>query len=223
MSRTIAIGDVHGCYAELEALLEKLSLEDSDRVIFLGDVINRGPDSLKVLDKIRALSDTCEVKCLMGNHELRLLAYRESGNEDVLKEEDWPTYEILRDEDWVFVENMEKLFYCEELETVFVHGGFLPGEPWREQPLEVVCTVQVVSPKGKSKYLYKYPDYPFWANLWHGPPFVVYGHTPRKRVERHAWSIGIDTSCVSGGHLTAFVLPKKEIVQVKAFKVYVEK
>ena len=61
---------------------------------------------------------------------------------------------------------------------------------------------------------------PAWADLWGGPPFVVYGHTPRHEVYRLKWSIGIDTGCVMGGHLTAYILPERRIVQVKARQNY---
>ena len=61
---------------------------------------------------------------------------------------------------------------------------------------------------------------PHWSTLWNGPPFVIYGHTPREEVARTKWTLGIDTACVLGGSLTAYVLPEKKIVQVKARETY---
>jgi len=64
------------------------------------------------------------------------------------------------------------------------------------------------------------PAAPSWADLWNGPPFVVYGHTPRPEIYKRKWSVGIDTACAMGGHLTAFILPEKRFVQVKARRLY---
>ena len=64
------------------------------------------------------------------------------------------------------------------------------------------------------------PDAPPWADLWGGPPFVVYGHTPRPEIYKLKWSIGIDTGCVLGGYLTAYILPERRTVQVKARQRY---
>jgi predicted phosphodiesterase len=69
MPRTIAIGDVHGCADELEELLEALNLKPGDRVIQLGDLVNRGPDSRRVIQ----LARTYKIEAILGNHELRLL------------------------------------------------------------------------------------------------------------------------------------------------------
>ena len=115
---------------------------------------------------------------------------------------------------------MSLTFYEEELNTVFVHGGFLPGEPWQKQPAEVVTRIQVVDADGKPRKRADVPDAPSWADLWGGPPVVVYGHTPRPGVYRLKWSIGIDTGCVMGGHLTAYILPERRILQVKARQRY---
>ena len=57
---------------------------------------------------------------------------------------------------------------------------------------------------------------PLWAELWSGPPFVVYGHMPRPYIYKLKWSVCLDTGCVMGGHLTAYVLPEKRFVQVRA-------
>lgn len=212
MARILAIGDVHGCAQVLSDLLELLKVNQQDHVIFLGDLINRGPDTPGVLNIIRNLQ--AKKTLILGNHEDRLLQYHATGNESILKVVDLPTLKILKDEDWRLLKTMVPNYYAKEYNTVFVHGGFVPGIPWYEQPKETVCQVQVVQPNGKWGMRDDYPDYPFWADLWHGPPFVIYGHTPRKNPERHAWSLGIDTNCVLGGSLTAYILPEKKIVQV---------
>jgi diadenosine tetraphosphatase ApaH/serine/threonine PP2A family protein phosphatase len=214
--RLIAIGDIHGCHLEFAELLARLELARDDRLILLGDLVNRGPDSLRVLElarEHRALS-------LLGNHELRLLKYRRTRDRKYVKESDLETFVKLRPADWAQLEAMPLTFEAPELSTVFVHGGFLPTEPWQKQPAEVVTRIQVVDRDGKPAKRAEKPDAPAWADLWSGPPFVVYGHTPRPEIYKLKWSVGIDTGCVLGGHLTAYVLPEKRFVQVKARQRY---
>jgi len=214
--RLIAIGDIHGCHQEFAELLDRLSLTGADRLVLLGDLVNRGPDSGRVIDlarRHRAIS-------LLGNHELRLLTYRRTGEPYGNREADAATFSSLRPEDWAYLEAMPLTHYVEELNTVFVHGGFLPGEPWQRQPASVVTRIQVIDKDGQPRKRSESPDSPAWADLWNGPPFVVYGHTPRPEVYKLKWSAGIDTACVMGGQLTAYILPEKRFVQVKARRRY---
>lgn len=214
--RIIAIGDIHGCHAEFSELLQRLELTPEDQLILLGDLVNRGPDSCKVIDLARehkALS-------LLGNHELRLLNFRKSNDTAFLKESDEDTYKKLRPEDWLYLEQMPLTHYVEELNTVFVHGGFLPNEPWQKQPASVVTRIQVIDSDGRPRKRADSEDSPPWADLWNGPPFVVYGHTPRPEPYKLKWSVGIDTACAMGGYLTAYILPEKRFVQVKARRKY---
>ena len=214
--RLIAIGDIHGCYQEFGDLLERLSLTKDDQLILLGDLVNRGPDSGKVIDLARAH----RALSLLGNHELRLLNYRRSNDTAFQKENDAETIAKLQPEDWAYLEAMPLTHYVEEMNTVFVHGGFLPNEPWQKQPANVVTRIQVIDRDGRPRKRADEPSAPAWADLWNGPPFVVYGHTPRPEVYKLKWSIGIDTGCVTGGHLTAYVLPEKRIIHVKARRAY---
>jgi serine/threonine protein phosphatase 1 len=216
--RIIAIGDIHGCHQEFSELLERLELTKEDRLVLVGDLVNRGPDSCKVIDlarQHRAIS-------LLGNHELRLLNYRKNriSAENINRETDADTYRKLRAEDWAYLESM-RLTYCnEELNTVFAHGGFLPDQPWQRQTADIVTRIQSINKEGRACKRADAPDAPAWADLWNGPPFVVYGHTPRTEVYRLKWSVGIDTACCMGGSLTAYILPEKRFVQVKARRRY---
>jgi len=214
--RLIAIGDIHGCHQEFADLLDKLHLEREDRLILLGDLVNRGPDSSKVIDLAREHKATA----LLGNHELRLLKYRRTGDKKFLKEHDLETARSLRAEDWAFLEMMPLTFEERELNTVFVHGGFLPNIPWQRQGADVVTRIQVVTADGEPAKRADDPEAPAWADLWMGPPFVIYGHTPRREIYKLKWSVGIDTGCVMGGLLTACVLPEKRFIQVKARSAY---
>ena len=214
--RLIAIGDIHGCHKEFEDLLDKLDLKKDDRLILLGDLINRGPDSARVVELAREHSTAS----LLGNHELRHLNYRRTDDPTHLKKNDWETHKQLRGKDWDYLESMKLTYEDEELGVVFVHAGFLPDKPWQKQPARVVTRIQVIDHDGEPAKRSAAPDCPHWSELWVGPPFVVYGHTPRPEVCSTKWTLGIDTACAMGGALTAYVLPEKRIVQVKARERY---
>ena len=214
--RVIAVGDIHGCAWEFERLLEKLALTRNDRLILLGDLVNRGPESARVISLARAHAH----RSLLGNHELRLLNFRRTGDPTHLKKSDYATLAQFNAQDWTYLANMSLTYQVPETDTVLVHGGFLPNRRWHQQPARVVTRIQVVGPDGEPHKRSEFPEAPHWSDLWQGPPFVVYGHTPRAEPMRSRWSLGIDTSCVLGGALTACVLPDQEIVQVRARQRY---
>lgn len=216
--RVIAIGDVHGCADELEAMLNKLCLTRHDRVILLGDLVNRGPDSGRVI----ALAREHAHRSLLGNHELRLLNYRRTGDPTHLKKADYATLKQLSAKDWDYLAAMPLTYAVPEHQAVLVHAGFLPGRAWKAQPARVVTRIQVIGPDGEPYKRSAYPDSPHWSELWDGAPFVVYGHTPRPEPARQRWSLGIDTGCVLGGRLTACILATRELVQVAAREKYFE-
>lgn len=214
--RIIAIGDIHGCHEEFADLLSRIGLERHDQLVLVGDLVNRGPDSAGVIDlarRHRAIS-------LLGNHERRLLEFRRTKDRAPLKETDEQTLEQLKPEHWAYLETMPLTHHVPELNTVFVHGGFLPGTPWQKQPAEVVTRIQVIDAEGRARKRADCANGQPWADLWSGPPFVVYGHTPRPDIYKLKWSVGIDTACAMGGQLTAYLLPERRFVQVKARRRY---
>ena len=213
--RLIAVGDIHGCHHEFSDMLQLLDLKGGDRVVLLGDIVNRGPDSTKVIDLAKASGCVC----LLGNHELRLLKFKRTGDRKYMKEHDLETFDALRPEDWAYLESMPLTYQEADLNTVFVHGGSCRasrGRGSRRGRHEDPGRRQGGAPKEAGGR----PDAPPWADLWGGPPFVVYGHTPRPEIYKLKWSIGIDTGCVMGGYLTAYILPERRIVQVKARQRY---
>jgi serine/threonine protein phosphatase 1 len=215
--RLIAIGDVHGCHEEMEDLLTLLNPTADDKILFLGDLVNRGPDSHRCIEIARSIG----AQSLLGNHELRLLRYRLTGDRTILHPVDHDTLKQLQTEDWNYLSSMHLYYHDEGSDTVFVHGGFLPDRPWYSQPASIVTRIQVVGPTPKQiRRADAPPNSPLWADLWKGPPFVVYGHIPSQEVIRRPWSLGIDTACAGGGKLTAYILPDKKIVQVPSRRVY---
>lgn len=213
--RLIAVGDIHGCHQEFADLLARLALTPDDRLILLGDLINRGPDSTRVIDLAREHATLS----LLGNHELRFLQCKRTGDEKYLRSGDRETFSKLRPSDWEYLEAMALTYHEPELNTVFVHGGFLPDQPWQKQPASIVTRIQVID-DGRPAKRSEAPGAPCWADLWSGPPFVVYGHTSRPEIYKLKWSVCLDTACAMGGALTALVFPEKRYVQVRARRRY---
>lgn len=213
--RLIAVGDIHGCHHEFAGLLEMLELQAGDRLVLLGDLVNRGPDSAAVLDLARKTGAIS----LLGNHELRLLRHRRDPGSFDLRNGDAETFGQLQPDHWEYLEAMPLTHFDKDLNTVFVHGGFMPDEPWNKQPADIVTRIQSIH-DGKPCKRADAPDAPVWADLWNGPPFVVYGHAPREEVYKLKWSLCLDTGCVLGGYLTAYILPEKRLVQFKARRRY---
>lgn len=220
MERTIIIGDVHGCATELEDLLERLDVTPADRIVFVGDLVNRGPNTPGVLRIARGLPNA---RAVFGNHELRLLEYRRMKNDARLKSYDRDTLDVLTAEDWKYLQTMEERIELPQYGAVVVHGGLLPGVNWRTQPLSVITRIQVIDDKGEARKRSECKDGVFWADRWVGPPFVIYGHTPSKTPIRSQWAVGIDTGVAYGGSLSAYVFPDRKIVSVPARKAYVKK
>lgn len=214
--RSVIVGDVHGCARELQILLEHLQPGPDDEVIFVGDLINKGPDSHEVLRIARELG----ARSTMGNHEYRLLQYRKTGDKAFLKKGDSETAASLDKADWEYLESMPLTIELPRHNALVVHGGFLPDTPWREQTAEVVTRIQVVDKEGNAAKSSKAPNGTPWAALWNGPEFVVYGHRPRRRVARRPHSIGLDTGCVHGGSLSALIFPHRILCQVPAKAAY---
>lgn len=216
MGRTIAIGDVHGCAWEFEKLLKKIKPEPTDTIIQLGDLINKGPNSHDAI----AIAQDCHISAVMGNHELRLLKAKKDHKGKALTSYNRDTYEQLTKKDWKWIKQLPKYIHKKPLKSVFVHGGFLPDSPWRSQPIEVVSQVQVIDKKGNPRKRSDAPSGKLWVNLWKKKPFVIYGHIPRRKVYRTKKTIGIDTGCVYGGNLSAYILEEDRIVRVAAKKAY---
>lgn len=220
MSATIIIGDVHGCADELARLLKIIQAGPGDRLIQLGDLINKGPDSPGCI----ALAREHRLTCLIGNHEDRLIRARNAGTHpSALKPDDAITLAaITQAADWAWLAALSDWVSLDAEAAVCVHGGFLPGtdQPWSEQPRSITSQIQVLAPGDRPGKRSDWPDSPAWADFWTGPPTIYYGHTPRPEPYPSPWALGLDTGCVYGGRLTALVLPEQRLVTVQAARVY---
>jgi serine/threonine protein phosphatase 1 len=208
--KIFAVGDIHGCARKLETLLTRLPLDPQrDFLIFMGDYINRGPESQQVL---RLLLDVREkvrnAVFLLGNHEHGLLEYARTGDPDQLRtlrpmgiEATLQSYDnkpIRTTRDLSFMPNTHRRFlerllpYFKLGKYLFIHAGIIPGEPLDGCSLDRLLTVRE----------------PFLQDDGILDSTVVFGHTPFETPFLAPQKIGIDTGAAYGNCLTAVELPR---------------
>lgn len=231
--RNIIIGDVHGMKSELSSLLDLVSPVEGDQIIFVGDLVDKGPDSPGVVRLVREMSKAHDVVLVEGNHEDKHKRFRknlevrpEVAEGMVERQPELATItEALTPEDVEFLDSAVPFHRVEEHDVLVVHGG-IPGD-MLEFP-ETVEDAQALGGKRKKKFglilrtrhvhhetgkmlqLGKEgEDDPFWAEVFDGRfGHVVFGHEPMKGDVPGEWehATGIDTGCVFGGNLTAMVI-----------------
>jgi len=212
--RTIIVGDVHGCLDELHALLARLGRTPEDRVVLVGDLVAKGPDSLGVVQWARESG----ADAVLGNHDAHTLQ-AVHGDLDAR-----PTHiaiaKALSPEDVAWLE-ARPLWLRLDLPggppRVVVHAGLVPGVPIERQERKMLLNLRSISDAGQpSKRIEGKP----WSTLWPGPEHVVFGHDALRGLQRRPFATGLDTGCVYGRELTALVLPTGELVSVPARRVY---
>jgi hypothetical protein len=203
--RTVIVGDVHGCTGELQELLELARFaEGTDRLVLVGDLVARGPDSAGALELVRRLG----ARAVRGNHDDKLLAARGGGKP--LGPDHERVAQSLSEDDWRTLEAMPLWLDLPEHDARVVHAGVIPGVDIDHAPPEALLTIRTVRSRGR------WSDDPdagaLWGSLYEGPPHVVFGHHARPEPQLHPWATGLDTGCVYGGRLTALVLDEGEPV-----------
>jgi len=222
--RTIIIGDIHGCLEEFEELLNKLQYnKNTDRLILLGDLIDRGPDSVGVVRKAREF----DLECVRGNHEVKFLKWY-NGNKfyDAHKH-----YNEFSDDDVSYINRMP--FYIKITDDLWIlHAGIKPGLSLDKQKKDDFVFLRYTDENRKFISIKKIAageaeDAKFWTSFGPFGANVVYGHEVHSmsdiRIDKFddgTACYGIDTGCCFGGKLTALIWDTKEIVQVQAKKEY---
>jgi hypothetical protein len=245
MSRTAIIGDIHGCIVEFKELIDRLALQPGDRVVCLGDFMDKGPYPAECVRYARLMG----FESVISNHEERHLRWRQhealcrvTGKKNPMRamtEEDAAANAALSDEDIAWLTNLPVTIDLGD-NWVAVHGGFLPEVSVADQhPNDVIRMRWVGRRDGRwgaiatdystPETLMAVPENGYhWTEVWDGYENVVYGHEAfslsKPKVTRiegvQTW--GIDTGAAHGGHLTALILPTLEVVQVKAKAKYCE-
>ncbi len=209
MRRTIVIGDLHGCHDEAVQLLGSLQATSSDRIIFAGDLVDRGP-------KPRACVELAmQHESLMGNHEERHLKQRLVPG-FFLSDDHQRTRDALEERHWAYLAGLPKFLRIPEHNAAVVHAGAFPGVALEQQEQRHLLHIQNIKlPGKKTVWPSKSPaDYTFWANHWQGPERLIFGHTVLSAPLVLPHAVGIDTGCVFGHGLTAVVLPEWRVVTI---------
>lgn len=214
MSRTIVIGDVHGCIEELDELLAKIAPSPTDRLIFTGDLVAKGPDSQGVVERVRTLG----ARAVRGNHDEQVLRIRR-GIVRAPKPHHLQVAESLKEEDVQWLKRLPLWLKVGKRHLV-VHGGIVPGVPLDRQEPAFLMNLRSIRADGAPSTK---PDGTPWAANWKGPRTVIFGHDAARGLQRHPFAVGIDTGCVYGGELSAWIIEERRLVSVKAHRVWMEK
>lgn len=209
--RIFAVGDIHGCYEALCRLLERIPIVwGQDRLVFLGDYIDRGPDSFEVVEHLIALGRRQpDVVFLKGNHEAMLLEYLDGRDrltylynggrqtlESYLRHASTAAGSPVPHEHRRFFDSL-RLFYETE-DYLFVHAGMRHGLPLERQRAEDLLWI-------REEFLSERRSF---------GKRVVFGHTPFEEPLVEDNKIGIDTGAVYGNKLTCLQLPEERFIHV---------
>jgi serine/threonine protein phosphatase 1 len=214
MNKIFAIGDIHGCFDQLQRLIKNLAIDKQyDTLLFIGDYIDRGSSVKEVIDYVIGLRTTfSNVICLSGNHEQMFLNYLAGTDEEMFLYNGGKatllSYGISRSARpqvrKATIPSSHLLFfrsllpYYETEEYIFVHAGLRPGLSLSEQTIHDLLWV-------RQEFIDS--DYDFGKR-------VIFGHTPFRSPLIEPNKIGIDTGAASGGKLTCLELPQVKIHQV---------
>lgn len=210
--KTFVVGDIHGCLHMLQRLMDTIPWNPHyDRLIFIGDYIDRGDDPKGVVDYLLAMKRYApSMQFLIGNHEVLFLDYLKGRNQEAyFMNGGWetiksyqganPTTELdIPPEHRAFYESLDT---CIELDDYYiVHAGFRPGVAVTEQSLQDMVWI-------RDRFISS--DFDFGKR-------VIFGHTPFDEPLVMANKIGIDTGAVMGHRLTCLELPEMQFYSVEA-------
>lgn len=238
------IGDIHGCFIELTELLTKLDYKIETvepnlvnfgfkvtppinrKAIFVGDLVDRGPDSPNVLRLVMSMVNSKIAFCVPGNHDLKLQKYLNGkqvqlkhGLETTIKqmENESNEFKIIVEQ---FLNSLISHYVLDNGKLVVAHAGLKENMQGRGSgAVRSFCLYGETTGEIDEFGL---PVRLNWAKEYRGSAKVVYGHTPVPEVEWLNNTIDIDTGCVFGGKLTALRYPEEEIVSILAKEVYFE-
>lgn len=211
MTRIIVVGDIHGCYDELLSLLEKVRLTPDDRVVAVGDLIVKGNKNRAVLD---LFSNDKRFSSVIGNHDLAVLKFWKGQKPDLTDAQNRTCVE-LQSERERYTDYLSSLPFVIDLGLhLVVHAGLRPGIPIDEQATEDLTELRTLGADRTSR-----KGIP-WYEVYDDEKVVLFGHWPSPTPRRSRHAIGLDTGCVYGGQLTAYVLDTAEFIDVPAKQVY---
>lgn len=235
------IGDVHGCFEELVALLGELGyrVEESleapygwqvtpppgRKLIFLGDLVDRGPGIMEVLKLVMGLVEQGKALAVPGNHDRKLLRWMHGhlvqvkhGLEQTVEQLEGQPPEFVAELSR-FLESLRYHYVLDDGRLVVAHAGM--KERMQGRDLDRTRSFALFGETTGEVDEFGLPIRCNWALHYSGRALVVYGHTPVAEPTFVNNTINIDTGCVFGGKLTALRYPERELVSVPARRVYV--
>lgn len=236
------IGDVHGCFDELVELLTLLGYlvkigkerdrtitvvpPEGRRAIFLGDLVDRGPNSPDVLRLVMAMLKDGAALCVPGNHDIKLHKKLKGKNVAVshgLAE----TLQQLEGEQPEFIVEIEQFLYSLVSHYVFDNGKLVVAHAGLKEEMQgrgsgAVRAFCMYGETSGETDEYGLPVRYEWAKKYRGKAKVIYGHTPVVEAQWLNRTMDIDTGCVFGGKLSALRYPEEELISVNAHATYCE-
>ncbi len=214
MPRIIVVGDIHGCFDELTDLLDLIKLKNNDRVVAVGDLITKGPKDAEVLDLF--ISDR-RFSSVVGNHDRKIRQKLRGEPMRLTKEQRKTLVELERDRER-YAAYLRSLPYTIDLGShLVVHAGVRPGVSLEEQMASDLTEIRTMGADPSRRR-----GLP-WYKVYQGCQTVLFGHWPSEHPRRGPNAIGLDTACVYGGRLTAFIIDIQEFVSVEARDQYAKK
>jgi protein phosphatase len=229
------IGDVHGCYDELTALLGNLGYSNNNntwshpegrKAVFVGDLVDRGPKTPEVLKLVMSMVSAGNAYCVPGNHDVKLMRWLNGKNVQIKHgleqsiaqlSNDTPEF---REQVKRFVDGLVSHYVFDNGKLVVAHAGL--KEEMHGRGSGAVREFCLYGETTGEIDEFGLPVRYNWASEYKGKATVVYGHTPVPQAQWLNNTIDVDTGCVFGGSLTALRYPEKELVSVNAAQVYCE-
>jgi hypothetical protein len=213
--RTIVVGDLHGCYDELIDLLAKINFSSNDRVVAVGDLVVKGPKNRQILDLF--ISDH-RFTSVLGNHDLALLELwrgeklKFTGEQKIVGRD----LEVNRKRYSSFLSSLPLMIDLGS--HVVIHAGLRPGLPLDQQKAADLLELRTLGTKKRTSR----KGTP-WYEVYDGEKIVLFGHWPAKEPRVGPRAIGLDTGCVYGRRLTAYIVESDEFVSVPARFTYAKR
>lgn len=192
------VGDVHGCLSELKGLMDKLSVGSDDLVVFVGDLVRKGPESRGVLEFVM---ERPNMRTVRGNNEQKLI-----DGESELPE--------LGAEHLRYIESLPVAISWDDVAVI--HGGIDHRKPFSEHTVDELLNMRSLSPEGGY-------NRPFWFETRREYPRIFFGHTVLSEPLETEWAVGLDTGCVHGRGLTAYDYRESRFVEFSPSTTHVER
>lgn len=213
MGRTIIVGDIHGCAQEFDDLLALVKYAQGvDRLILVGDLVARGPDSEGVVERAAQYG----AEAVRGNHDEKVLSWwrvaeragkKRASQMVPLSEKHEAVVRSLKPRHFKLLDALPWTIPLPAHNALVVHAGLDPRSRPDETPRDLMISIRSLDESGNATR--KLQGTP-WARAWPGPEHVVFGHDARRNLQLEPSATGLDTGCCYGRALSALVLDENE-------------